>query len=202
MVSTHPDDKDVLEFWAWFASIADELGDDFTNQALQDALDARLGRFGEIAWELGPGSTAENALAVSPDGDPDLLPLTQRIVAMAPTLPGWEFHPARPARAESLEFSIGTSSGDEIAVDAQSWRYVLFKFPDKTFDIVLEQQNLTDVSDDDRYTAAVVLLDALLGEGKRLLRIREVEPVAALNPEQGKKANPITVLPEHLDSLC
>lgn len=201
-MSPPPDDKDILEFWAWFASIADALGDDFNNEVLQDALDARLGRLGEIAWELGPGSTAENALAISPDGDPGLLPLTRRIVAMAPRLGRWEFHPARPPRAECLEFSIGTSSGDEIDVDAQSWRYVLFEFPDKTFDIVIEQQNLADVTADNRYTAAVVLLDALLGEGKRLLRIREVEPVAALNPQQGKKANPIAVLPEHLDSLC
>jgi hypothetical protein len=47
-----------------------------------------------------------------------------------------------------------------------------------------------------------VLLDALLGEHKRLLRIRDVEPVAALDPEQETKANPIAVLPAHLDSLC
>jgi hypothetical protein len=150
MVSTLPDDSDVLEFWAWFASIADDLADDFMNEALQDALDARLGRLGEVAWELGPGATAENALAISPDGDPDLLPLTQRIVAMAPELRRWEFHPARPARSESMEFLIGTSGDDEIAIDARSWRYVLFEYPDLTFDVVLEQANLADVSDDER----------------------------------------------------
>lgn len=101
-----------------------------------------------------------------------------------------------------MEFLIQSDGGDEIAIDARTWRYVLFRFPDKTFDIVIEQENLANVSDDDRYTAAVVLLDALLGEGKRLLWIRNVEPVEALSPEQGKKASRIVVLSEHLDSLC
>jgi hypothetical protein len=202
MASIHPNDSKISAFWAWFATIADKLGDDFDNETLQDELDARLAGLGEIAWELGPGSTAENALAISPDGDPELLPLTQRIVSMAPELSRWEFLPARPARAASLEFSIATSSGGELSIDARSWRYVLFKFPDTMFDIVLEQGDLPDASEDDRYIAAAVLLDGLLGEGKRLLRIRDVEPVIALSPEQAKKANPITVLSEHLDSLC
>lgn len=195
-------DNEILDFWAWFASVADKLGDDFMDNPLQEALDARLGCLGEVGWELGPGSTAECALAISPDGDPDVLPLTLRIVALAPALSRWEFHPARPARAENLEFSIETSPGGELSIDARSWRYVLFEFPHGTFDIVVEQENLADVSDDDRYTAAVVLLDALLGEGTRLLRIRDVEPLPALNPAQGKKANPISLLPEHLASRC
>lgn len=201
-VSLHPNDKDVATFWAWFASIADELGDDLTNEALHDELDARLARLGEIAWELGPGSTAENALAISPDGNPALLRLTQRIVAMAPTLPRWEFHSSRPARAESLEFSISTTAGDEIAIDARSWKYVLYRLPNKTFDIVVEQPNLDGATDDDRYTAAIVLLDGLLGEGKRLLRIGDIEPVVALKADEAKKSNIITMLSEQLDSLC
>jgi hypothetical protein len=201
-VSIHLNDGDILGFWAWFATIADRLGNDFTNEALNDALDTRLARLGEIAWELGPGSIAESALAISPDGNPDLLPLTQRIVALAPDLPGWEFHSSRPARADNLEFSITTNSTDELAIDAHSWRYVLYRFPNKVFDIVIEQSNLAEATDDDRYTAAVVLLDGLLGEGKRLLRIRDIEPVVGLNADENKKANRITLLPQHLDSLC
>lgn len=200
-MSLHPNDNDILAFWTWFSTISNELGDDLANERLHDELDARIRSLGEIAWEIGPGSTAENALAVSPDGDVDRLPLTQRIVALAPKVPRWEFHPARPARAAGLEFWIATSGGDEITVDARPWRYVLFRFPDNMVDVVIEQGNLADADDEDRYTAAVVLLDALLGERRRLLRVREVEPVVALKPEQAKRAAPITVLPEHLDSL-
>lgn len=201
-MSFHPNDKDITVFWAWFATIADELGDDLANEALHDELDARLAGLGEVAWELGPGSTAENCLAISPDGNAALLRLTQRIVAMAPTLPRWEFHSSRPARAEHLEFSISTSAGDEIAIDARSWRYVLYRLPDKMFDIVVEEPNLGDASEDDRYTAAVVLLDGLLGEGQRLLQIRDIEPVVALKADEAKKSNPITMLPSQLDSVC
>lgn len=189
---------EILEFWGWFATIADELGNDLSNEALHDELDARLGGLGDLAWELGPGSRAENVLAISPDGNRSLMPLTQRIVAMAPELPHWQFHPARPARPESLEFSFATRSGAEIAVDARSWRYILYRFQDNVFDIVLEQGNLADATDDDRYTAAVVMLDALLGEGNRLLRIRDMEPVVALNADDTKKASLISQLPAHL----
>ena len=197
-----PDASEILAFWAWFAAVANELEEDFLNEALQDELQARLSCFGEVTWELGPGVTAENALAISPDGDPDLVPTTRRIVAMAPDLPRWEFHSTRPAKAEAFEFSIRTSDADEVAIDARSWRYVLFGYPDKTFDIVLEQGNLRDASEDERYTAAVVLLDALLGEGKRLLLIGDIEPVVALRPEVAVNASPISVLAEHLGARC
>jgi hypothetical protein len=199
-VSTHPADHDIQTFWAWFASIADALGADLTNPALLEALDARVRRLGDLGWELGPGSTAENALALSPDGDRDLLPLTQHVVAMAPTVPRWVFLPARPARPAPFEFTLGAGP-DEFAIDATSWRYVLYRFPDHTFDLVLEQANLADATDDERYTAAVILLDALLGEEARLLRVREVEPMVSLPPELQVKASPLTSLAEHLAAL-
>lgn len=198
--SLHPNNNEILEFWAWFVSVEKDLSH-FTNESLHDALDARLRRLGKIAWELGPGSTAENAFAISPDGNPDLLPLTKRIVALAPDVPGWEFHPARPPRAEWPEFSIRGADGCKIKVNAQSWRYVLYSFGDRDFDIVIEQNDLA-ASEETRYTAAVVLLDALLGEGTRLLCIKAVDPVATLSPEQENNASPIAVLPKHLDSLC
>jgi len=43
--------------------------------------------------------------------------------------------------------------------------------------------------------------DGLLGEGKRLRLIRDVEPVLILSSEHAESANPITVLSRQLDSL-
>jgi hypothetical protein len=202
MVSNRPDDKEIHAFWLWFATIADSLGDNFDNASLLHALDAQLLGLGDITWELGPGSKTENMLAISPDGRPELLPLTKHIVSMAPDLPQWEFFPARPAKSASLEFAIIGSSGKEIDIDARPWRYVLFRFPDQTFDLVLEQNNLTKATDDDRYTAAVILLDGLLGEAVRLLRVRDVEPVFSLAFDQEPKASPISALAMHLDLLA
>ena len=55
----------------------------------------------------------------------------------------------------------------DLEVNANSWRYVLLAFPDGVFDLVLERANMLGVGEDDRYAAAVVLLDGLLGEATR-----------------------------------
>jgi hypothetical protein len=196
-----PSNDYILEFWRWFEGIADKLGSNFDNPTLLEELDRQVARLGGVAWELGPGSSAENSLAISPDGAADLLPLTQQIVSLAPEIPHWEFLPARPARPQNLEFSIGTTTGSEIDIDARQWRYVLFRFPDGTFDLVLEQGNMGSASDEERFTAAVVLLDGLLGEARRLRSIGCIETVAALESGPKEKASPVASLVAHLDSF-
>lgn len=194
-------DMGIQSFWEWFETIAANLGRDLENQALLTELDRRVSDLGDVSWEVGPGQEEENALVITPDGARQQLPTTRRIVARAPRIPGWEFHWARPPRTWTLEFSIDSEQAGRIQVDARSWRYVLLRFPDHTFDVVLEQGNLKDVSERDRYTAAVVLLDGILGELKRLELIGGIEPVAVLPEEQTSKANPIEVLSKHLESL-
>lgn len=201
MTSTHPDDAQISEFWAWFSAVAEDLARNLENPRILDELDSRIARLGDLAWELGPGEGARYALAISPDGDRELLPLTLRIVSFAPHLPSWEFLPARRARNPALEFELETDRG-ELHVDAGSWRYVLYRFPDKTFDLVLEQSNLGEATDEDKYAAAIILLDGLLGEATRLLHVGDIEITSRLALDQEPKASSIASLPAHLESLC
>jgi hypothetical protein len=187
--------KAIAKFWSWFADVAPELAGDFENEKLLEELDTRLSSFRGVAWELGPGATAEHALTVSPDGDAQLLPLTQQIIAHAPSIESWEFHFARQPRSSYLEFSLCTryekESKSEIEIDARKWRYVLYQFPDGVFDLILEQSNLGGLGEEDRYTAAVVLIDSVLGEATRLARINQIEPVLKLTGEQARNATSI-----------
>lgn len=194
-------DTKVEAFWRWFQSIAAELASNFENPELLAQLDRRVSQLGDLAWELGPGQHEANALVITPDGAPEWLGATQHIVALAPVIAGWEFHWARPPRAWDLQFSIESGSGETIEVDARDWRYVLFRFPDETFDIVLEQGNLTAAGEDDRYTAAVVLLDGVLGESNRLKHIDGIEAVLKLSDEHAAHASRVDTLSEHLNSL-
>lgn len=197
-----PSDRAVSQFWKWFASIAERLSDDFENEAFLAELDRRLSALADVGWELGPGRTSANALAISPNGEADLLPVTRKIAAAAPAGLGWEVHPARPARDPYLTFSM-RRPGDaaEIEVDARAWRYVLYRFREGDFDVVLEQPNLGSLSDDERYSAAVIFLDGALGEEARLRRVREVEAVVALSAEQAAKASQASDLRAHLAAL-
>jgi hypothetical protein len=191
----------ISSFWTWFETIAAELGSDLENQNLLTELEKRVSLLGEVSWEVGPGLNEENALVITPDGVRERLRMTQHIVSLAPAIPGWEFHAARPPRRWELQFSIDSAGGGVIQIDARDWRYVLYEFPDHTFDIVLEQSNLQRSTESNRYTAAVVLLDGILGELKRLKLIGRIDTVLVLSEEKVAKANPIDVLGKHLDSL-
>ena len=100
-----------------------------------------------------------------------------------------------------MEFSLGAKDGSELEIDARKWRYVLYRFPDGVFDLVLEQKNLAALDEDERYSAAVVLIDSLIGEATRLARINVIEPVLAMSKEQGAKANPVKKLVEQFQSF-
>lgn len=197
----HDSDEKINALWSWFSAVSTRLAENYENQDLLDELEDRVSALGEVSWELGPGIAKECALTLSPDGDPGKLAVTQRAVAMAPELPSWEFYPARQKKEWELQFSVDGSDGRVLEVDARPWRYVLLRFPDGTFDIVIEQANLADVDQEDRYTAAVIVLDGILGEATRLLAIQVIEPTDALSTEQSKKANSISVLEDHFSSL-
>lgn len=56
-------------------------------------------------------------------------------------------------------------------------------------------------NEDDRHAAAVIFLDGVLGEVRRLRLIREVEVVTALSEEQAAKASKAEHLAAHLARL-
>ena len=202
MVSPPPNDQVVEDFWKWFSSIAPELEKDFDNEALLSELDERVATMGDWGWEVGPGVTARSALVISPDGVRELLPVARSIVSRAPHVVGWDFLCARPAREECCIFAIKSSNGADLSIDARSWRYVLFKYPDDIVELLLEQGSIACELEDDQYTAAVVLLDGLLGEEARLLSISHVEVTVSLPTEHAMHARPIRGLPEHLAIAC
>lgn len=199
--SDHAPSREIQIFWQWFETIAADLGKDFDDPALLGELDRRVSELGDVSWEIGPGLVEECALVITPDGSKDQLATSRSIVESAPQIRGWEFHWAKPPKRWEKQFEIESDRGGVIPVDARSWRYVLFRFPDGTFDVILEQSNLAAASEGDRYTAAVVLLDGILGELRRLELIGGIEAVAALPKEQEAKASPIDVLSKHLESL-
>jgi len=198
-----PPDDDVLGFWSWFERVAPRLEDDSqADHAALRELDARVATLGEFSWELGPGRRARCALTIGPGGEAQKLHATRRIVALAPLIAGWEFHWALQPKEWDLRFTLESTRGEPMQIDGRPWRYVLFRFPDGIYDIVLEQNNLENATDEDRYTAAVIAIDGLLGEGRRLLELHEIEPVFELSVGESAKATGLALLPTHLATLC
>jgi hypothetical protein len=195
------DDRAIAAFWAWFGSIADELAADFGEERIHRDFTSRLAALGGLRWELGPGVAASCRLAISPDGDRGRLPAADRVVAMAPAVPEWEFVAGRPPRDAALELQLHTSAGAPLDVDARSWRYVLSRYPDGAFDIAIEQVGSVGLGDELAHAAAVLVLDALLGERRVLLEVNAIEVVSTFAAERARRASPIATLVAHLDSL-
>lgn len=165
-----------------------------------DELDSEVRALGPISWELGPGMQNNWRLTLTPDGDRALLPLTAAIVARAPEIVGWEVASSRQPREWDLTFSMSLSSGDTVEIDARSWNYVLWRFSDGSLDIKIGLDGVTSLSDEDRYRAAVIVLDGLLGEERRLEKLETIEVVTRLESDELSRATPIALLPQHLSS--
>lgn len=194
-------DEEIDAFWLWFSGVAARLAADIEDETLGADLDARVARLGDIGWEVGPGTNAACALVVSPDGVRERLSLTERIVARAPQIPGWEIHSSKPPKVWDLRFEMQCDSGRTVDVDAREWRYVLWKFPDGTFDVVVEQRDLQGVTDADRLRAAAIVVEGTVGERIRLSILPRIEGLESLPADQAGKATPIRHLREHLARL-
>lgn len=199
MVAQHQ----VVDFWEWFRSICGHFGDRFENRRLVDELDARVAKLGRFSWELGPGvrDGKNNALVLTPCGDPDLLLETRQVIDVAPECPGWEFYPAKPPKKWQREFTLQDDDGSTIHIDASGARFVLLKYPDGVLDVLLADVNLTALPEGLRQTAGEVLLDGELGEERRMAFVRGVDIVGRFEVDMERKSSPIATLALHVEPL-
>ena len=195
-------DPVVVDFWQWFVGVAPKLAKPQPPEGLIDELTVRVQEdLGVPGWEIGPDPAgAPRMFALSPEGDPELLAVTGAVVDAAPALAGWAFYAARPPRPGApLRFTMG-----DVDIDASAWRFVCLAAPEGGEDetgIVVEQPGLEKrlKREDDRLAAAVICLDGLIGEGRRLETFSEVYAVPRMRPEEAALARPIAELPAALD---
>jgi len=183
--------ESIVEFWRWFETVAPTLDGGFT-KPIVDELDRRIVALG-LSWELGPGTTAKNALVISP-GSLERLEVTKAIIGLAPTIEGWEFLPSKPPKRWKGTFRIPLAGQPPIDVDIGTWRYVVLRYPDGAKEIVIETRDLVAYTEERQHWIVEVVLDSLLGEEKRLRTIDFILIVPELDPEQAEAASLLTDL--------
>jgi hypothetical protein len=193
----------ALEFWQWFASNCNRLEHDLGDQEILHELDRRVLLFtdGSLSWEVGPGRRKPYGLVISPSGQKSMLQVTRSIVSAAPEIESWEFYYAKPPKDWSQRFSFRGVTGKDVFIDATHWEYVLMKFTDGTFDIVVRTVGCEGANQEDRLTAIGILLDGILGELTRLEKICSVEAVEDFDADLRGKASSVKVLRDHIESL-
>lgn len=195
---TITDKRKIDEFWAWFRSIAAPLAANIENSPLLEELDARIHDLdSELSWEVGPGSHEPWQLVISPNLDRDLRPRTQEIISHAPVVQGWEFHAARRPKEWDYKLLMERADGrDPVQLDASRWGFVLLRYPDGGQEVLLQGDNLSSLDDDERWQAAAITLESILGEEVLLDRISDFELVDQFEPRFAEKRKPIQHLRE------
>jgi hypothetical protein len=188
----------IEEFWRWFSGIAAALASDIENPSLLEHLDKRIVDLdSRLSWEIGPGSSEPLQLVISPNLDLDLLPTARKIVSAAPVLDGWEFYSTR--RPKNWDYKLlmeRSEGGNPIQLDASGWGFVLLQYPDGAREVLLRANNLPALNDDERWQAAAMTLESILGEEELLNKISEFELVNQLEPRFAEKERPIHHLKE------
>ena len=193
-----PTDDAIREFWVWFAAKSELIREaykcgNFT--WIDDEVSPRVEAIArEMTWEMGPYCDPHDAMVLSPTTRENI-PIAKRAVALAPTLDGWCFLPARPPKELlSLEFVV-----DGESVNADTWRYRLTSYNRGEFvdiEILFDRANAPPTEQDVTFCELVV--EALIGEEMRLDRVgyidsRQVDDVSAI-----EKAAPLSNLKKHL----
>jgi len=187
--------ESIDQFWRWFSKVAERLAANVEDSGLLSELDARLlGINPHLSWEVGPGLAKPWQLVVSPNLDQELRATSRLIVSRAPLLDGWEFHAARQPKAWDYHFALERGTGESVRLDAASWTFVLLRHPDGAHEILLKSSDLPPLSEDERWQAAAVVLESILGEDVMMDKVGEFELVDQLEPRFAEKARPIRSL--------
>lgn len=185
------------DFWNWFGGVAVFLADNIEDQSLLQELDRRVrGLDPRLSWEVGPGTTEAWQLVISPNLDPDLRSRAREIISTAPVINGWEFYAARRPKHWDYKLVMERSAGETLELDASNWTFVLLQYPNGSHEVLLHGNKLPALDAEERWQAAAMVLEGILGEEVLMDVIHDFELVDRLDPQFAEKQKPIQRLRE------
>lgn len=191
----------IKDFWNWFREIADKLTGNVESPELLREVDNRVRDLDpKLSWEIGPGLSKPWQFVISPNLDRELRETTREIVSCAPSLATWEFHSARQPKDWDYKLELENPDGAKIRhVDASAWTFVLLRSPNGDHEILLKG-DVAILGDDERWQAAAITLESILGEDIMIDRIQAFELVSHFEPRFAERARPIHLLRDAVGS--
>ena len=83
----------------------------------------------------------------------------------------------------------GLRSGADL--DATGWGFVLLEYPDGKHEVLLQANNLPELDGDERWQAAAIVLESILGEEVLMNTIDEFELLDQLEPRFAQRRQSI-----------
>jgi hypothetical protein len=196
-------DTKIENLWRWFVANENQIIDSFQNESLAnyivENLDNLILDFGMFTWEIGSGKVKPWFLTISPNGDRDLIRVSQKIIEHAPNLDDWEFNYCKPAKDWDRKFIIYDSNMNEQNIDASNWKYVMLRNEDGMIDLILEAMNITHWDHDTARTAADIIVTSEIGEETKIQKILSVDIVDKLERQYNSRKTEIQYLKKHLN---
>lgn len=160
---SHQDNSEIDNFYGWLVPNLPKI---FDSKSVQNTLSEKLkGLNPELRWEIGPGENAECFLAFSPNLKFELLDFTRLLVSKAPSVPGWEFLPAKPRKKWKNRKTRIKCKGEVVEFIFDEWRYFLTSFNDgEFFDVNLVPVGYDEFEEKDLRYAGDLFVEFELGE--------------------------------------
>lgn len=170
----------ISSFWEWFEiqekRIREILDDERhpEREELVQMMDNQVLSLGLFTWEMGPDGSSAFYLTISPNGDPELLKLSQSIVEASPALPAWTFYHAKPIKEETIELKLYDEEYNLHFVHAKDWRFDLSPTSNGQVDITIVAKNMKHLDRETQIGAGNLVISSLLGEECHILYVRHV----------------------------
>ena len=151
-------------FWNWFRQNADVITRDYNDDALIKDLDSEVSlSWPALSWEIGPDPSGGWYFALSPNLKREMLKAARAAIGDAPQTPRWKFYATRQRKSWNGRFEVSTSEG-RLEIYSSNWRYVLLRYPDGECEIVLIGNEADLLGDTERWQAAAIVVEGMLGE--------------------------------------
>lgn len=170
-------EKEFNNFWNWIKINIEYLAPKKITTEYVNLLDAEIEKIGDFTWEIGfDNRVNKNFLTISPEGDSELLELSKAIINEAPSIEGWVFYSAKPPKQWKLIFNL-LINGEKVQFNATEWKYVLYKYPDNVYDVVIQVPKSYTAYEEYFYQIGYIAVTGELGEAFVIEYINEIDLV-------------------------
>jgi hypothetical protein len=169
--------KAISDFWNWIKDNIDNLKPKALTKEYIDLLDTKIQELGDFSWEIGfDNREKNNFLVISPEGDPELLEKSRAILNEVPKIDNWAFHSAKPPKQWKLIFNLFID-GIKVQFNANEWKYILYKYPDNVYDVVIKVPYSYKPYEEYFYQIGDIAVTGELGEAFVIEYINEIDLV-------------------------
>lgn len=192
-------EKQVDRFWDWFrdnsqllASVAGK------NHPVIETLSERIKEVHEsFVFELSGVDVAPHEFIVSGDGIKDMIPFVNRMVAAAPSIPGWKFTAFRPRMDDYCRYTLNYEGTKFDPKELWFWAGI----DDGGFDIIVYHPDYEESERDTYVAGAYILLDMALGEYDVMTGIRYIDHQRLPDDPESEELLPFSELRQVFDEF-